>query len=439
MSTYTGSPEYLYTPQPEPGELISQIIGLGGVTIMSVLFGIKTYNIQYRYLTYSKWLVLSLYFCSWAFTVSGLNLVFTNNGNYMSCLLSILACDIFYSGTKIIIYCWLIEKVWVVNAGRTSRWQTKSYRFHMLLLVPYIGIFILMLLFHNAWLEKDGSCTIGLQLPATIPLVTYDFLINLYMTILFVRPLLKLDKVSNNNKDHQAERLKDVARRTMVASVVCLIVSFANIGSLAILKGVERGAICLTCCYTDVVINVITVHWVTSQRKNKTIRDTTNKSNYPKGSTLTSNNSQIQSPSIDDNKNSKKPKFDFEDLNEQYGRFGDNNSSTTTHQKWSSYLNDYSNDGYAPTHYMSAMNTKITTLPIHQEFSNNNNMMSSSYQVKHDSHQVNSSTPIRHYTNGKYIVMTEKDDDDFQTRSRSSSIQESYSSKHSLTKPNLDM
>jgi hypothetical protein len=112
-------------------------------------------------------LVLLLYLCSWAFTVSTLILVATNNGkrelyffffnafqppptslcflgNYLSCLLSELACDVFYSGTKILIYCWLIEKVWVVNAPRTSRWQTLSYRIHMLLLTPYVAIFSLM-------------------------------------------------------------------------------------------------------------------------------------------------------------------------------------------------------------------------------------------------------------------------------------------------------
>lgn len=86
MSAYTGSPKYHYTPQPEAGEIVSQIIGLSGITIMSALFGIKTYNIQYKYLSYSKWLVISLYFCSWAFTVSGLNLVYTNNGKKKNCM-----------------------------------------------------------------------------------------------------------------------------------------------------------------------------------------------------------------------------------------------------------------------------------------------------------------------------------------------------------------
>lgn len=38
----------------------------------------------------------------------------------------------------------LIEKVWVVSSVRQSRWRTKSYRFHVFLLTPYIAIFTLM-------------------------------------------------------------------------------------------------------------------------------------------------------------------------------------------------------------------------------------------------------------------------------------------------------
>ncbi|CAO3646676.1 unnamed protein product [Cunninghamella blakesleeana] len=450
MSTYTGSTEYSYTPQPEAGELVSQMIGLSGIAIVSTLFGIKTYNIQYRYLSYSKWLVILLYIFSWAFTFSGLHLVFTNNGNYISCLLSILACDVFYSGTKIIIYCWLIEKVWVVNAGRVGRWQCKSYRYHMLLLTPYIGIFVIMILFHNAWLEPDGTCIIGLQLVATVPLLLYDFIINLYMTILFVRPLFKIDKTTQ--MDQQASRLKEVAKRTMVASVVCLIVSFANVAALTILNGIERGLVCLTCCYMDVMINVVTVHFVTTQGVTKTVEYPNNKSNHDQGTILTSDHSQIQSTSSNEknNSNSSKSKLKYGNYNEQFGRFGD--PATITNSPWPSYLhdNEYNNE-YAPTHYLSAMNNKIITSPAHPEYSNHSNndpphhsnhpstSLKTTMQEKHSSisEKINPLS-FRDYTHEKFIIVTTKDDDDFHSRSRSSSIQESYSSKQSLTKTNIN-
>ncbi|KAI8386977.1 hypothetical protein BD560DRAFT_383401 [Blakeslea trispora] len=268
MASYASvfdSSRFVRTTQPDGGELASKIVSLFSITVMSVLFGIKTFNVQFRYLSYSRWLVLLLYVLSWAFTMCGTLFVFTNNGNFTSCLLSELTCDIFYSGTKIMIYCWLIEKVWVVSPSRQSRWNTKSYRFHCLLLTPYIAIFTLMIVFHIAELEEDGTCIIGLQPIASIPLIVYDFVFNFYMTILFVKPLINSGE--GVRADWKTSRLRNVARRTLLASIVSLLVSLANVLALAILNGRERGVLCLTCCTVDVTINVVTIHWVRRRKK----------------------------------------------------------------------------------------------------------------------------------------------------------------------------
>ncbi|KAI8095196.1 hypothetical protein BDF21DRAFT_328569 [Thamnidium elegans] len=248
------------TIQPDGSEIASEFVSLICVTVLSLLIGIKTYNVQFKYLSCSRWLIIALYSLSWAFTISATIFVSTNNGNFMSCFFSEMACDLFYSGTKIIIYSWLVEKVWVVSASRESRWKTKSYRFHMALMTPYVGILTLMLIFHIAEIQENGVCIIGLELIASIPLLIYDFVFNTYMTILFIKPLMKSE--DGTRVGWKASRLHDVARRTLVASVVALLVSFANILTLTIFNGRERGVLCLTCCTVDVTINVATIHWV---------------------------------------------------------------------------------------------------------------------------------------------------------------------------------
>jgi hypothetical protein len=80
------------------------------------------------------------------------------------------------------------------------------------------------------------------------------------MTVLFIIPLMNTGK--SVTLDWKASRLHEVARRTLFASVVSLLVSFANILALIILQGRERGLLCLTCCTVDVTINVVTIHWV---------------------------------------------------------------------------------------------------------------------------------------------------------------------------------
>ena len=66
--------------QPDGGELASKMVSLLSVGAMSMLFGIKTFNVQFKYLTYSRWLVLLLYIISWGFTCAGMLFVTTNNG-----------------------------------------------------------------------------------------------------------------------------------------------------------------------------------------------------------------------------------------------------------------------------------------------------------------------------------------------------------------------
>ncbi|RCI06064.1 hypothetical protein CU098_013627, partial [Rhizopus stolonifer] len=175
----------------------------------------------------------------------------------------------------------LIEKVWVVSATRETRWKTKSYRFHAFLMTPYVAIFALMIIFHIAELEADGTCIIGLRPVASIPLLVYDFVFNLYMTILFVMPLMQLGK--SVRTDWKTSRLQNVARRTLIASIVSLLVSFANVLALAVLNGRERGVLCLTCCTVDVTINVITIHWVTSSGSSKITKEMHSSASSPNG------------------------------------------------------------------------------------------------------------------------------------------------------------
>lgn len=76
----TTSPDFVKTPQPDGSELAAKLVSLLSITALSILFGIKTFNVQFRYLTYSRWLVLALYVLSWAFTTISMILVTTNNG-----------------------------------------------------------------------------------------------------------------------------------------------------------------------------------------------------------------------------------------------------------------------------------------------------------------------------------------------------------------------
>ncbi|RUS14689.1 hypothetical protein BC937DRAFT_93477 [Endogone sp. FLAS-F59071] len=243
-------------------EIISQSLMLSCISIMSALFGSKIARSRLREITYPKSLVLLLYFLSWAFTSISTILLTTNDGNFISCDISILTCDIFYAGSKIVIYLWLIERVWIVKEVKTNRLDTFLYKFHLFLLTPYVGIFTLMVLYRISYINLDEECTIGVQLVASIPLLVYDIVFNSYITVLFLRPLLTVSRNVARQWSHTG--LYSLARRSLIAAIVCLVISNANALVVILTRGHERGLICLAFCTFDVTSNVITVHWVTS-------------------------------------------------------------------------------------------------------------------------------------------------------------------------------
>lgn len=259
---------------PDALEIISEFISLVCITVLASAIGLKTYGEKIKTINYGRVMVILLYVTSWAFATTSAIIVSTNNNNMTSCTLGMLSCDIFYAGSKIVIYAWLIERIHLVTAVKTPRLKTNQYRFHLVLLLPYIIILVLMLTYRNIYLEEDGKCTIGLQLVASVPLLVYDFIFNFYLTWLFMAPLMSVGLTSRAN--WKRSRLYKLARRTLVASIVSLLISFANVLVVVITHGHERGLVCLTMCTLDVTINAVVVHWVTTNQGSKS-KDSRNK------------------------------------------------------------------------------------------------------------------------------------------------------------------
>ncbi|KAF9308927.1 hypothetical protein BG003_010418 [Podila horticola] len=250
----------MYVPDPE--ESVSLFISLASISLMSVLFGRKTAGTKLATVNYARGLVISLYMISWAFSLIAAMLVQTNNYNLVSCTMSVYLCIALYAFSKIIIYLFLMEKVYVVTAVGTTRANFMLYRVNLVLLIPYFGIFALMLFFRVSHLQDDGTCLIGLLPPASITLIIYDVFISSWLTVLFIRPLMSSTSLLQGPSKG---KLRDVARRTLLGSVVALILSTANVFTLVVFKGHERGLICLASCTVDVTLNAMTVHWVTSR------------------------------------------------------------------------------------------------------------------------------------------------------------------------------
>ncbi|KAJ7782033.1 hypothetical protein DFH07DRAFT_1018109 [Mycena maculata] len=251
-------------PFPSTGlQVLSFLVTFLGITILTHFLSRRlaedlTSRKAFSRLTWPRLCTLLVFIDSWLFLFTSGTLIF-GIGLEMyeaGCSAGIYLCIIFYSSSKLLIYSFLIEKVHVVWVVGEKRLRSPVY----IICAVTVGLYaaIIALLFFgrvSGFRDGDKACVIGLKPIASIPLLSYDLYINVFLTGLFLYPLL--------GSDLSTPRLKMVAIRTLLSSAVALTTSTTNIVVLTVLKGHELGWVCLASCGTDVILNALALFWVT--------------------------------------------------------------------------------------------------------------------------------------------------------------------------------
>lgn len=94
---------------PDQWEIIAEVNSVACITIVSLIFGRKVASIDGP-IHYVRSLLLILYGLSWVFNLIACMLTSTNNGNYISCVLTHYNCSIIYTLSKIVLNLYFIEK-----------------------------------------------------------------------------------------------------------------------------------------------------------------------------------------------------------------------------------------------------------------------------------------------------------------------------------------
>jgi hypothetical protein len=128
---------------------------------------------------------------------------------------------------------------------------------------------------------EDGKCRVGLRRFVTIPLLSFDFVINTFLTLVFVYhlgPVIRSNSLSiagppisclatclgyccqptrsknikfHTGNSHVAKRIENLLWRTLIGSCLVLISTIANLTQMTILGGKEMGFLCLLLCNCD--------------------------------------------------------------------------------------------------------------------------------------------------------------------------------------------
>ncbi|KAF4970935.1 hypothetical protein FSARC_2131 [Fusarium sarcochroum] len=240
---------HLAKPVPIGGDIMSVVVCLAATTLLSVFI-----------------FVLIIYFDSYGFVVTTaiLQQVFGVNTSFHICHGAILLCLICYVTTKILIYVFLVEKAHVIKSSTTRRRNSKLYLFNMITLLGGYGVVVVLNFIYRIARIVNGECFIGMKSVSMIPLIAFDAVVNVYLTILFLIPLKNLYSFRNLPKTNANSRLRNVAFRTFVGACCTLTSSIVNLTVLMVLDG-EPGWVCLMCCNSDVLFSAIVVQWVTSR------------------------------------------------------------------------------------------------------------------------------------------------------------------------------
>ncbi|KAJ8090039.1 hypothetical protein PM082_018619 [Marasmius tenuissimus] len=105
-------------------------------------------------------------------------------------------------------------------------------------------------------IAEDGTCLLGYKNYASISLIVYDFLQNLFFTVMFYWPLYKSKIFS--------PALRAVAKRTLIGAIAGLLILAANVSMVIAMGGYQVVWVCMTSCALDVILNALIMYWVSS-------------------------------------------------------------------------------------------------------------------------------------------------------------------------------
>ena len=200
-----------------------------------------------------------------------------------TCRAAILVCLVFYVGSKVLMYVFLIERAHSVRAPYISRSKDWLWLAGMIFIFLGFGtVALVAFLFPIADISSnDGKCRIGLPFKVTIPLLSFDCVINVALTGIFIfllRPILRLGAQESapywrkkfiealcrllSIKQYAADDMHQInisliksveklVYKSTIGCVLVLIPTMANLSLLFYMRGKELGWLCLTLCSLD--------------------------------------------------------------------------------------------------------------------------------------------------------------------------------------------
>ncbi|TDZ22268.1 hypothetical protein Cob_v004941 [Colletotrichum orbiculare MAFF 240422] len=182
-------------------EILSLIVTTVLLCILANLFCYEWFAVKHwRPLPWARWLILLVYLSAF-FGVLGswiVQIIFQSGLNMSpgGCSAVGTLCLCAYVVTKLV-YLLTVEKAHVIRGSNKPRLKSKLYACNSVMMIgTYSGITIFNFHLRTYHFDADTSvCAVGRERPILIAIMIFDALVNIYLTSLFLVPLLKLQSI----------------------------------------------------------------------------------------------------------------------------------------------------------------------------------------------------------------------------------------------------
>ncbi|OCL05032.1 hypothetical protein AOQ84DRAFT_414522 [Glonium stellatum] len=280
---------------------IYTIISLLCMLLLASMLGFRAKQLRSNNLlemNFIRLIIVILYMLAIVFVIaaaiveSGLGLY-----TFAICRTAIFICLVFYVSSKVSMYIFLVERAHALRAPYLRRTHDWVWLAGMIVVASGFGTIAVFAFVYplTDLATTDGKCHIGLPLKVTIPLLSFDAIINLALTGVFIyllQPLLSFGGLSNTSplwpnkltscirrvlkikerldSDYSSpinrnflKSIEALLWKSLIGSVLVTLPTVANLGLLYHMKGRELGWLCFTICTIDVTWAVCVIHWLT--------------------------------------------------------------------------------------------------------------------------------------------------------------------------------
>ncbi|KAF1947133.1 hypothetical protein EJ02DRAFT_334856 [Clathrospora elynae] len=286
--------------EPPLARAVLIVTAIVSTSLMGGLLGYRVKNLyrhRYKSLSLTQIYVLVLCLSAMAFQTSsavivcGLGLATRD-----SCKAAILLCLTFYSSNKLIMYFFLVERAHVLRAPYKRRYHDRLWLLSMIGIGTGLGAVSIAGCMSPVFSLSplDATCRIGLKRYISVPLLSLDVLINIYLTLVFIylmSPLVEspsllrgvsfttrfthwIGDLSGRSKgkgsvdlhrsnQQMAQKVDNLLWKTLVGCVLVILPTTANLTAICVLQGKEWASVCLAVCALDITWAVSVVHWLT--------------------------------------------------------------------------------------------------------------------------------------------------------------------------------